>query len=56
MAGSTEVFRPSLSACFPRPKGTRRHTYDLSRYGLTRDEVESAFADYNVLRAGVDRV
>ncbi|MFD5951588.1 hypothetical protein ACFWAZ_37940 [Streptomyces collinus] len=24
-------------------------------FGLTRDEVESAFADYNVLRAGVDR-
>nr|WP_272923414.1 sulfotransferase [Streptomyces sp. SID5643] len=44
-----------LAAAVARPKGTRKHTYDLSRYGLTRDEVESAFADDNVLRAGVDR-
>ncbi|KUN96117.1 sulfotransferase family protein [Streptomyces caeruleatus] len=38
-----------------RPKGTRRHTYDLTRYALDRAEVESAFADYNALRAEVDR-
>ncbi|MGW0827323.1 sulfotransferase family protein [Streptomyces sp. NPDC002845] len=38
-----------------RTKGTRPHTYDLSRYGLSRSDVESAFADYNALRAEVDR-
>jgi hypothetical protein len=35
--------------------GTRPHSYDLSRYGLTRADVESAFAGYNALRAEVDR-
>ncbi|MCT9141313.1 sulfotransferase family protein [Streptomyces violarus] len=44
-----------LPAAVARPKGTRRHTYDLSRYGLTRADVESAFADYNALRAEADR-
>ncbi|GAB2981842.1 sulfotransferase [Streptomyces pseudoechinosporeus] len=38
-----------------RPKGTRPHSYDLARYGLARADVESAFADYNALRAEVDR-
>ncbi|GAA3779524.1 sulfotransferase family protein [Streptomyces phyllanthi] len=38
-----------------RPKGARPHTYDLSRYGLTRADIESAFAGYNALRAEVDR-
>ncbi len=37
-----------------RPKGTRPHSYDLARYGLSRADVESAFADYNALRAEVD--
>ncbi|WP_405619768.1 sulfotransferase family protein [Streptomyces sp. NBC_00076] len=36
-------------------RGSRPHRYDLGRYGLTRDEVEAAFADYNTLRAEVDR-
>ncbi|WSQ12138.1 sulfotransferase [Streptomyces sp. NBC_01231] len=36
-------------------RGSRPHRYDLGRYGLTRAEVESAFADYNTLRAEVDR-
>ncbi|MFF8017133.1 sulfotransferase [Streptomyces sp. NPDC007929] len=51
----TEADAARLPAAVARPRGTRRHTYDLSHYGLTRDEVESAFADYNVLRAEVDR-
>ncbi len=44
-----------LAGAVARPKGTRRHTYDLARYDLTRAQVESAFADYNALRAEVDR-
>ncbi|MFC9681248.1 sulfotransferase family protein [Streptomyces sp. NPDC056948] len=51
----TEADAARLPAAVARPEGTRRHTYDLSRYGLTRAEVESAFADYNALRAEVDR-
>ncbi|MCF1599111.1 sulfotransferase family protein [Streptomyces muensis] len=43
-----------LAGAVARPKGTRPHRYDLARYGLSRAEVESAFADYNVLRAEVD--
>ncbi|WP_405804052.1 sulfotransferase family protein [Streptomyces sp. NBC_01187] len=39
-----------------RPRGARRHTYDLARYGLNREAVEMAFADYNALRAEVERV
>ncbi|MFF7380750.1 sulfotransferase family protein [Streptomyces massasporeus] len=50
----TEADAARLPAAVARPRGTREHTYDLSRYGLTRDQVESAFADYNALRAGVD--
>ncbi|MFC7813491.1 sulfotransferase family protein [Streptomyces sp. NPDC057367] len=44
-----------LAAVAARPKGTRPHRYELSRYGLTRADVESAFAEYNALRAEVDR-
>ncbi|MEU3733597.1 sulfotransferase [Streptomyces sp. NPDC033538] len=44
-----------LAAVAARPKGTRPHRYELSRYGLTRADVESAFAGYNALRAEVDR-
>ncbi|MDF3148921.1 sulfotransferase, partial [Streptomyces sp. T21Q-yed] len=44
-----------LPGAVARPKGTRPHRYDLARYGLTRADVESAFADYNALRAEVDR-
>jgi hypothetical protein len=51
----TEADAARLPAAVARPKGTRKHTYDLSRYGLARDAVESAFAEYNVLRAEVDR-
>ncbi|MET9834688.1 sulfotransferase [Streptomyces sp. NPDC006385] len=50
--GSDAARLPGVVA---RPKGTRRHTYDLARYGLSRADVESAFADYNALRAEVDR-
>ncbi|MGP3998799.1 sulfotransferase family protein [Streptomyces sp. 8N706] len=51
----TEAEAARLPAVTARPKGTRPHVYDLSRYGLTRADVESAFADYNVLRAEADR-
>ncbi|MGC9542523.1 sulfotransferase family protein [Streptomyces sp. UG1] len=51
----TESDAARLPGAVARPKGARRHTYDLTRYGLTRAEVESAFADYNALRAEVDR-
>ncbi|MGW1718499.1 sulfotransferase family protein [Streptomyces sp. NPDC002156] len=36
-------------------RGSRPHRYDLARYGLTKADVEAAFADYNALRAEVDR-
>ncbi|KMS67280.1 hypothetical protein ACM01_43385 [Streptomyces viridochromogenes] len=51
----TESEATRLPGAVARPKGTRRHTYDLARYALTRADVESAFADYNALRAEVDR-
>ncbi|MGP4085075.1 sulfotransferase family protein [Streptomyces sp. KR55] len=51
----TEAEAARLPEVTARPKGTRPHRYDLSRYGLTRADVESAFADYNALRAEVDR-
>jgi hypothetical protein len=51
----TEADAARLPAAVARPKGSRKHTYDLSRYGLSRADVESAFADYNALRAEVDR-
>ncbi len=51
----TEADAARLPAAVARPRGARKHTYDLSRYGLSRAEVEAAFADYNALRAEVDR-
>jgi hypothetical protein len=44
-----------LTEVAARPKGARPHRYDLARYGLTGADVETAFADYNALRAEVDR-
>lgn len=51
----TDADAARLPEVAARTKGTRRHSYDLSRYGLTRADVESAFAGYNALRAEVDR-
>jgi hypothetical protein len=51
----TDADATRLTEIAARPKGARPHRYDLSRYGLTRADVESAFADYNALRAEVDR-
>lgn len=51
----TDTEAARLAGAVARPKGTRPHRYDLARYGLTRAEVEDAFADYNALRAEVDR-
>lgn len=51
----TDADATRLPQVVARPKGTRPHRYDLSRYGLTRADVEAAFADYNALRAEVDR-
>lgn len=50
----TDAEAARLPEAVARPKGTRPHRYDLARYGLSRAEVESAFADYDVLRAEVD--
>ncbi|WP_405576386.1 sulfotransferase family protein [Streptomyces sp. NBC_01092] len=50
----TDAEAARLAGAVARPKGTRPHRYDLARYGLTRAEVEAAFADYNALRAEVD--
>ncbi|WNZ08325.1 sulfotransferase [Streptomyces sp. 11x1] len=36
-------------------KGSRPHRYDLARYGLTREDVEAEFTEYEALRAEVDR-
>ncbi|MER7055375.1 sulfotransferase [Streptomyces sp. NPDC000351] len=51
----TDAEAARLAGVAARPKGTRPHRYELSRYGLTRADVESAFAGYNALRAEVDR-
>ncbi|MEU2333765.1 sulfotransferase [Streptomyces sp. NPDC013172] len=51
----TEADAARLPAVTARPKGTRVHAYDLARYGLTRADVDAAFADYDALRAEVDR-
>ncbi|ANS63119.1 hypothetical protein SLINC_0895 [Streptomyces lincolnensis] len=51
----TQADAARLPAAVARPKGTRRHTYDLARYGLTPADVEAAFTDYVALRAEVDR-
>ncbi len=51
----TDADAARLPGVAARPKGSRPHSYDLARYGLTRADVESAFTDYNVLRAEVDR-
>lgn len=51
----TEADAARLPAVTARPKGTRVHAYDLARYGLSRADVDAAFADYNALRAEVDR-
>lgn len=51
----TDADATRLPEVATRPHGTRPHRYDLARYGLTHADVESAFADYNVLRAEVDR-
>ncbi|GAA3954589.1 sulfotransferase [Streptomyces marokkonensis] len=51
----TDAEAARLAGVAARPKGTRPHRYELSRYGLTRAGVESAFAGYNALRAEVDR-
>ncbi|MFD8814703.1 sulfotransferase family protein [Streptomyces sp. NPDC059627] len=54
-AAWTEADAARLPAAVARPKGARAHSYDLARYGLTRADVDAAFADYNALRAEVDR-
>ncbi|MFJ5266251.1 sulfotransferase family protein [Streptomyces sp. NPDC088387] len=51
----TDAEAARLPGVVARPRGSVRHTYDLARYGLTREHVESVFADYNTLRAEVDR-
>ncbi|MGW2637863.1 sulfotransferase family protein [Streptomyces sp. NPDC001348] len=51
----TDAEAARLPAVTARPGNARPHRYDLARYGLTRDDVAAAFADYNALRAEVDR-
>jgi hypothetical protein len=51
----TDADAARLPGIVARPKGSRPHRYDLARYGLTPADIESAFADYNALRAKVDR-
>ncbi|MFF4589924.1 sulfotransferase family protein [Streptomyces sp. NPDC001388] len=51
----TDADAARLPEVAARPKGSRPHHYDLARYGLTRADVETAFAGYNALRAEVDR-
>ncbi|MFI7502972.1 sulfotransferase family protein [Streptomyces sp. NPDC049687] len=51
----TDADAARLPEVVSRPKGARPHRYDLARYGLTRSDVDTAFADYNALRAEVDR-
>ncbi|MFI9175306.1 sulfotransferase family protein [Streptomyces lincolnensis] len=51
----TDAEAARLDSVAARPKGGPRHTYDLARYGLTRADVDAVFADYDALRAEVDR-
>lgn len=51
----TDAEAARLPEAAGRRRGARRHTYDLARYGLDREASEMAFADYNALRAEVDR-
>ncbi|MEU3249567.1 sulfotransferase [Streptomyces sp. NPDC006997] len=51
----TDADAARLPEVVARPKGARPHGYELARYGLDRAEVEAVFADYNALRAEVDR-
>ncbi|MGY1497192.1 sulfotransferase family protein [Streptomyces sp. QTS52] len=51
----TEADAARLPTVATHLRGSRPHRYDLARYGLTRADVEAAFADYNALRAEVDR-
>ncbi|MFG2575873.1 sulfotransferase family protein [Streptomyces sp. NPDC048481] len=51
----TEADAARLPRIAARPKGSRPHRYDLARYGLTRADVDAAFAGYDALRAEVDR-
>ncbi|WP_416986691.1 sulfotransferase family protein [Streptomyces sp. T028] len=51
----TDADAARLPRVAARPKGSRPHRYDLARYGLTRADVDAAFAGYNALRAEVDR-
>ncbi|MFJ3234769.1 sulfotransferase family protein [Streptomyces sp. NPDC086787] len=51
----TDADAARLPKVAARPHGTRPHRYDLTRYGLTDTDVATAFADYNALRAEVDR-
>ncbi|MET8947882.1 sulfotransferase [Streptomyces sp. NPDC004542] len=54
-AAWTDAEAARLPGVAARPKGTRPHRYDLARYGLTREDVAAAFADYDALRAELDR-
>ncbi|MFJ9567697.1 sulfotransferase family protein [Streptomyces fuscichromogenes] len=54
-AAWTEADAARLPAAVARPRGSRVHSYDLARYGLGRADVDAAFAEYNALRAEVDR-
>ncbi|MFF3939842.1 sulfotransferase family protein [Streptomyces phaeofaciens] len=51
----TDADAARLPGIAARPRGSRPHRYDLARYGLTRADIDAAFADYNALRAEVDR-
>ncbi|MFB8777790.1 sulfotransferase family protein [Streptomyces broussonetiae] len=51
----TDADAARLPEAVARPKGSRPHRYEPTRYGLDRAAVESVFADYNALRAEVDR-
>ncbi|MFC4337083.1 sulfotransferase family protein [Salininema proteolyticum] len=48
-ASFTDADRALLEEELDRPKKMRRHEYQLTDYGLTADEVSSAFGDYNRL-------
>ncbi|WP_371662892.1 sulfotransferase [Streptomyces sp. NBC_00280] len=51
----TEADAARLPTVATHLRGSRPHRYDLARYGLTHADVETAFTDYNALRAEVDR-
>jgi LPS sulfotransferase NodH len=52
----TESDAAQLGKVLARPRGSRPHTYDMTRYGLQKEVVQEAFAPYLRLLNSFDRL